>query len=245
MTKLLEVENLSVFYGSHQVLKDLSFVIEQGDYIGLVGANGSGKTTLVKAMLGLLPISKGSINQFGIVDTRQDIGYLPQVAVTGNTLFPAEVHEVVAVGLLGTKKFPKRFNKEDDKKVNTILKKLDIHHLKHNKIGDLSGGQQQRVLLARAMVSNPKLLILDEPTSALDPKVRSDFFALIKSINEKNNTSIILVSHDLGSIMKCSKKIMLLDRELIYFGSTGEFSIDDSFKEFDHFGINSEVHVHD
>ncbi|NMA49522.1 MAG: ATP-binding cassette domain-containing protein [Tissierellia bacterium] len=89
MTKLLEVKNLSVFYDSQQVLKDVSFVIEQGDYIGLVGANGSGKTTLVKAMLGLIPISKGSINHFGIVDTRQEIGYLPQVAVTGNTLFPA------------------------------------------------------------------------------------------------------------------------------------------------------------
>ncbi len=242
MTKLLEVNNLSVFYGSRQVLKDVSFDIEEGDYIGLVGANGSGKTTLVKAILGLLPISNGSINQFGIVDTRQEIGYLPQVAVTGDTLFPAEVHEVVAVGLLGTKKFPKRYNKEDDKKIDAILKKLTIHQLKHNKIGDLSGGQQQRVLLARAMVSNPKLLILDEPTSALDPKVRSDFFALIKSINEKNNTSIILVSHDLGSIMKCSKKIILLDRELIYYGATEDFSIDESFKDFDHFGINSEVY---
>ncbi|MDY0236614.1 MAG: metal ABC transporter ATP-binding protein [Gudongella sp.] len=242
MTKLLEVKNLSVSYGNNQVLKDVSFIIENGDYIGLVGANGSGKTTLIKAMLGLIPITKGSISQFGIIDKRQDIGYLPQVAVTGNTLFPAEVHEVVAVGLLGTKKFPKRFNKEDDNKVNMILKKLAIYHLKHIKIGDLSGGQQQRVLLARAMVSNPKLLILDEPTSALDPKVRSDFFGLIKSINEKNNTSILLVSHDLGSIMKCSKKIMLLDRELIYFGSTEEFSMDESFKEFDHFGINSEVH---
>lgn len=245
MSKLLEVKNLSVYYGSNQVLKDISFVIEQGDYIGLVGANGSGKTTLVKAMLGLIPLEKGTINQFGIVDKRQDIGYLPQVAVTGNTLFPAEVHEVVAVGLLGTKRFPKRLNKEDDKKVNSILKKLAIYHLKHNKIGDLSGGQQQRVLLARAMVSDPKLLILDEPTSALDPKVRSEFFALIKSINENNDTSIILVSHDLGSIMKCSKKIMLLDRELIYYGATDKFSIDDSFKEFDHFGINSEVHIHD
>lgn len=228
-SKLIEVENLSVYYGQHQVLKDLSFTINQGDYVGLVGANGSGKTTLVKAILGLVPIAKGSITYHGTGGVHKGVGYLPQVAVTGNTLFPGEVHEIVAVGLLGSKKFPKRIIKEDNTRINEILKRLDIYHLKHNKIGDLSGGQQQRVLLARAMVSSPRLLILDEPTSALDPKVRTEFFSLIRKINNEEGTSIILVSHDLSSIKKCSSKIMLLDREIIYFGSTSDFNMSINF----------------
>lgn len=239
MSKILEVKDLNIFYGQQQVLKDISFSIEEGDYIGLVGANGSGKTTLVKAMLGLVPLTSGSIKYSDADKFQQGIGYLPQVAVTGNTLFPAEVHEIVSIGLMGSKRFPKKINKTDNFKIDDILKRLDIFYLKHKKIGDLSGGQQQRVLLARAMVSKPKLLILDEPTSALDPKVRTEFFKLIKDINEKDNTSILLVSHDLGSIKKCSKKIMLLDRELMYFGPSDDFSINVNFVE----GIHDHIHM--
>ncbi|MDX9917258.1 MAG: metal ABC transporter ATP-binding protein [Gudongella sp.] len=224
MTKLIEVKRINVFYGQQNVLKDISFEIFEGDYIGLVGANGSGKTTLVKALLGLVAVSSGEITHYEGTNGRTAVGYLPQVAVTGNLLFPAEVHEIVGTGLLGTKKFPKRITKEDQILIDDILSRLDILKLKHKKIGDLSGGQQQRVLLARAMVNSPKLLILDEPTSALDPKVRNDFFMLIKDINENSNTAILLVSHDLNSIRKCSDKIMLLDRRLEYFGATSEFS---------------------
>ena len=239
MSKIIEVKDLNIFYGQQQVLKDISFSIEEGDYIGLVGANGSGKTTLVQAILGLVPLTSGSIKYSDADKFQQGIGYLPQVAVTGNTLFPAEVHEIVGIGLMGSKRFPKKINKEDNFKIDDILKRLDIFQLKHKKIGDLSGGQQQRVLLARAMVSKPKLLILDEPTSALDPKVRTEFFKLIKDINENDNTSILLVSHDLGSIKKCSKKIMLLDRELMYFGPSDDFSINVNFVE----GIHDHIHM--
>jgi zinc transport system ATP-binding protein len=223
MSKLIEVRELYVSYGQQEVLSNITFQIEEGDYIGLVGANGSGKTTLVKALLGLVSISSGEIVSFGGSGGRGSIGYLPQVAVTGNTLFPAEVHEVVSVGLMGSKGFPKRITKEDNSRIDEILYMLDIYNLKHKKIGDLSGGQQQRVLLARAMVSNPRLLILDEPTSALDPKVRNEFFRLIKDINENKGTSILLVSHDISSIRKCSRKIMLLDREVLFFGPAMDY----------------------
>lgn len=228
MNKILEVRNLCVNYRQQEVLKNISFEINEGDYIGLVGANGSGKTTLVKALLGLVEAVSGEVVSYSANGSRGSIGYLPQVAVTGNTLFPAEVHEVIAVGLIGSKSFPKRIGREDDRKIDDILKRLDIYSLKHKKIGDLSGGQQQRVLLARAMVNNPRLLILDEPTSALDPKVRSDFFILIRDINKNEGTSILLVSHDIASIRKCAGKIMLLDREIEYFGPAEEFP------EYDH-----------
>lgn len=228
MNKILEVRELCVNYRQQEVLKNISFEINEGDYIGLVGANGSGKTTLVKALLGLVEVASGEVVSYSANGVKGTIGYLPQVAVTGNTLFPAEVHEVIAVGLIGSKSFPKRIGKEDDKKIDDILKRLDIYSLKHKKIGDLSGGQQQRVLLARAMVNRPRLLILDEPTSALDPKVRSDFFKLIRDINKNEGTSILLVSHDIASIRKCAGKIMLLDREIEYFGPAEEFP------EYDH-----------
>lgn len=228
MNKILEVRELCVSYGQQEVLKNISFEINEGDYIGLVGANGSGKTTLVKALLGLMEVDSGEVVAYSANGVKGTIGYLPQVAVTGNTLFPAEVHEVIAVGLIGSKSFPKRIGKEDDRKIDDILKRLDIYSLKHKKIGDLSGGQQQRVLLARAMVNSPRLLILDEPTSALDPKVRSDFFKLIRDINRNEGTSILLVSHDIASIRKCAGKIMLLDREIEYFGPAEEFP------EYDH-----------
>lgn len=223
MNKILEVRELCVNYGQQEVLKNISFEVKEGDYIGLVGANGSGKTTLVKALLGLIEADSGEVVTYSANGVKGTIGYLPQVAVTGNTLFPAEVHEVVAVGLIGSKSFPKRIEKKDDRKIDDILKRLDIYNLKHKKIGDLSGGQQQRVLLARALVNSPRLLILDEPTSALDPKVRSDFFKLIRDININEGTSILLVSHDISSIRKCAGKIMLLDREIEYFGPAGEF----------------------
>jgi zinc transport system ATP-binding protein len=237
MNKLIEAKNITVRYGNNVVLTDISFAIEKGDYIGLVGANGSGKSTLVKAILGLVPLEKGTIVYNNLNKFEHGIGYLPQVAVTGNTLFPAEVREIVGIGLLGQKKFPKRLTKEDHLKVDTILDRLGIIGLKHKKIGDLSGGQQQRVLLARAMVSHPKLLILDEPTSALDPRVRADFFNLIEEINKVDQTSIVLVSHDLSSIKRYTRKMMLLDRELVYFGPSGEFDLN--------FGMAKGMHNHE
>jgi zinc transport system ATP-binding protein len=236
-SKLIEAKNITVRYGNNVVLTDISFAIEKGDYIGLVGANGSGKSTLVKALLGLVPLEKGKIIYNDLNKFEHGIGYLPQVAVTGNTLFPAEVREIVGIGLLGQKKFPKRLTKEDHLKVDTILTRLGIIGLKHKKIGDLSGGQQQRVLLARAMVSHPKLLILDEPTSALDPRVRSDFFNLIEEINKVDQTSIVLVSHDLSSIKRYTRKMMLLDRELVYFGPSDEFDLN--------FGMAKGMHNHE
>jgi zinc transport system ATP-binding protein len=219
MNNLMTVEHLSVKYGNNEVLSDIHFSVEEGDYIGLVGANGSGKTTLIKALLGLLPLNGGTVRFEG--DRR--IGYLPQAAISADALFPAEVSEIVATGLLGLKRFPRFILKSDQIAINDILRRLDIFHLKQKRLGDLSGGQQQRVLLARAMVAKPSLLILDEPTSALDPKVREDFFELIGDINQKDRTTIILVSHDMESVLTHATKVMMLDRRLLFFGSTDAF----------------------
>ncbi len=221
MNNQVIIKNVTVSYGTHVVLDDVSFEIKKGDYIGLVGANGSGKTSLVKALLGLIPLVNGQVI-FDHVEIKK--GYLPQIALTSDGLFPAEVREIVSTGLIGQKRFPKRMTKKDHEKVDYILDRLDIKDLKHKRIGDLSGGQQQRVLLARAMVDKPEILIMDEPTSALDPRVRESFYQLISDINTKDGTTVLLVSHDLGSVQKYAKKMLVIDREIVFFDVVEAFS---------------------
>lgn len=221
MSNQVIVDAVSVRYGSHIVLDQVSFIIQKGDYIGLVGANGSGKTSLVKALLGLVPLDHGIVK---FENPNMKKGYLPQIALTNDSLFPAEVNEIVGIGLLSKKKRPKIITKADKIQIDDILERLKITDLKHKRIGDLSGGQQQRVLLARAMVNKPELLILDEPTSALDPRVREDFYSLIHEINTVDGTTVLLVSHDLGSVQKYARKMLVLDREVVFFDEVSLFS---------------------
>jgi zinc transport system ATP-binding protein len=227
MPTIIETKNISVHYGQTEALKDISFVIEKGDFIGLAGPNGAGKTTLIKAILGLLPISKGRIKMFGKAKERFDdwdkIGYLPQKLSTINALFPATVDEVVVLGLLSQKKWPKRITASDQRKTEEMLQELGIGRLKEKMLSELSGGQQQRVLLARALVSNPELLIFDEPSTALDPESRNDFFQLIQRLNKEKNITIILITHDTGYIGQYADKLLYIDKNLIYFGKFSEF----------------------
>jgi len=220
---ILKADNITLKYGRHEVLTDASFTVEAGDYIGIVGPNGSGKTSLMKAMLGLITPSSGQFDYAGEVKDNRFIGYLPQKVISGDPLFPAKVREVVAMGLLSSKRFPKYLSQEDYKKVDGILNRLKIGNLAEKKIGNLSGGQQQRVLLARALVSSPRLLILDEPTSALDPKVRENFYSILKELNEQDGVTILLVSHDIGSIGQYTKKMLYLDRTVVFFGTYEDF----------------------
>jgi zinc transport system ATP-binding protein len=173
-------------------------------------------------LLGIIPSTSGSINFIGNKN-KMTIGYLPQILVTGNIKFPALVHEIVGLGLLGNKKYPKKITKTDMEKIEDTLTKVGAIDLKNKRIGDLSGGQQQKVLLARALVNNPNLLVLDEPTSALDPKAREDIFDIIDNVN-KMGTAILLVSHDVQSLMKRAKKIMLIDRKILYYGLSQDFN---------------------
>ncbi|MFZ7102850.1 MAG: metal ABC transporter ATP-binding protein [Peptococcaceae bacterium] len=232
MSNILNVRDLTIKYGRHEALSKISFQVDQGDYIGIVGPNGSGKTTLMKGLLGLLPLHQGEIRFCRELQGSGFIGYLPQKAVANDKLFPAKVKEIVSIGLLGGKRTPQIFSKKDWKKVETILTKLRILDLKEKKIGDLSGGQQQRVLLARAMVSSPKILILDEPTSALDPKIREEFYELLRELNRKEGVTVLLVSHDIGSIGKYTEKMLYLDRRLVFYGTYEEFCSSQEMTEY-------------
>jgi zinc transport system ATP-binding protein len=242
MIPVLKVENLKFKYGVDEILSDISFSIFQGDYVGVVGHNGSGKTTLIKNILGLLKPSSGKVYLWGKELKRFDswgkIGYLPQNIGLFNPLFPATVEEIVSLGLLTTKRFPKRFFPEDKNAINIILKKIGISHLKNKLIGELSGGEVQKVFLAKALINNPQLLILDEPSNSLDPKSRQDFFSDLTSLNKDKKITIILITHDTGNISKYINKLIYLDKKLIFYGSLSKFcqSKDMSKK----FGINSQ-----
>jgi zinc transport system ATP-binding protein len=240
MNVLLELKNVSVNYGKIPAISNVTFDIEAGDYIGIVGPNGSGKTTLMKAILGLLPVSEGYIHQFNR-KTKVHVGYVPQKNSVSESYFPATVKEIVSTGLLSSKKELKFISKSDHLKVDAMLERLHIIDLCQKKIGSLSGGQYQRVLLARALVNEPRLLILDEPTSALDPLMRDELYTLLSEFNTAGGITILLVSHDIGSIGKYTKKMLYLDRKLVFYGSYGDFCGSETMTEY--FGFEAQHRI--
>lgn len=227
MQELIRVENLVCRHGAVEALSNISFRVEAGDYLGIVGPNGSGKSTLVRALLGLMPIQQGSITLFGqpreSFSCWEQLGYLPQNMGPLNPAFPATVAEVVQLGLLAGKRLPRRLCRHDRQQVQAILELLGIEHLQKRLIGELSGGQQQRVMLARALVNNPELLVMDEPTAALDPEIRDRFYDLVAQMNKTRGTTVLLVTHDTGTIGQYASRMLYLDKKVLFFGSFDEF----------------------
>lgn len=247
--KILSIDHLSFGYGAAEVLSDVSFSIDKGDYIALAGPNGAGKTTLVKVILGLEKKLSGTVEIFGvdssIFSDWKKIGYLPQRANDFNPLFPATVKEVVGLGLLSSKKYPKTFNKVDDNKIEETLNFLGIADLKDRSVGELSGGQQQRVFLARSLVSDPELLILDEPGTALDPQIREYFFGLIEKINKEKGVTIIIITHDASHISQYASKLLYLDKKVVFYGHLVDFcQSSDMEKYFGPFSQHLICHQH-
>lgn len=246
---ILSTEGLSFRYNSLEVLSDISFGINVGDYIGLVGPNGSGKTTLIRIILGLMKPKKGSISLFGVESWKfkewYRVGYLPQRTLF-NPYFPAMVKEIVSSGLFSRKRSRRGLDKPEETMIDEAMRLMDVLDIKNNLIGDLSGGQQQRVLVARAIVNEPDLLILDEPTTALDPETREKFFHTLQELNQNKKVTIILVTHDIGSIGKYASKLLYLDKRVIFYGSFENFcSSEDMRSYFGEFAQHLICHRHD
>jgi len=248
--EVISVDGLSFQYNAVDVLTDISFDLGEGGYIGLVGPNGSGKTTLIKLLLGFIQPAKGAVRLFGADPAGfrdwHKIGYLPQKIVSFNPNFPATVKEIVALGLLSRKKFSKMPGKSDEPALSHAMELMDITNIKNKLIGELSGGQQQRALIAKAIVSEPELLILDEPTTAIDPETREKFFSILKELNEQKRVTIIIITHDTGTIGKYASKLLYLDKKVIFYGSFESFCT--SGEMSDYFGEYSQhliCHRHD
>ncbi|MFC5467909.1 metal ABC transporter ATP-binding protein [Cohnella suwonensis] len=201
--EIVRLDGVSYAYDSQTILSDVSFKILERDFVGLIGANGAGKTTLLRMIVGLTRPQQGSITLFGKPASQfkewNDIGYVPQRSHF-NPLFPATVREVVLSGMYGRQKLFRRLSKTDIGRSEDALGAMKIGDLANKKIGALSGGQQQRVFLARALINNPKLLILDEPLTGIDVETQQSFFHMIKHMHQRHNITFLMVSHDMEMV---------------------------------------------
>jgi len=227
MQAIIEIKQLSYRYEKESVLEDITIIVPDGSFLAIVGPNGSGKSTLLKLILGLLKPQKGDIFLFGQEISKfkdwQKIGYVSQKANSFNTGFPATVFEVVSSGLtkkLGLFTF---FKKEHRQKVMDALDSVGMMAFSHRNIGELSGGQQQRVFIARALVSEPKLLILDEPTVGVDADNVHSFYEMLGDLNTSSGITLLLVTHDIGTISDKVTHVACLNKHLHFHGNTEEF----------------------
>ncbi len=210
---LFEMRSLSASYGTDIVLQDVDFRVYENDFIGVIGPNGGGKTTLLKVILGLLKPVKGSLTfNLGIL-TGNKIGYLPQIS-TGDVNYPVTVKDVVLSGLMIRKGLISMMSQSDRKKADQIIEELGLPELAHSPLSQLSGGQLQRVFLGRAIIGDPKLLLLDEPGNFVDSNFEIDFYDKLRILNRR--MAILMVSHDVGTISAHIKTFACVNRHLHY-----------------------------
>jgi len=223
--EVINLKNVWVDYNDITVLEDVNLSIYEQEFLGIIGPNGGGKTTLLKVVLGLVLPSKGEINVLGVKpeEGRNYIGYVPQYALFDHE-FPISVEEVVLTGRLGIRRFWQIYNKEDKRKVQEALDIVGMSKFKGKQIGKLSGGQQQRVFIARALVTDPKILLLDEPLASIDTPLQTGFYELLERL--KKRMAIVLVTHDLSAVSVYVDKIACLNRRLFYHNSK-EISVED------------------
>ncbi len=216
MEALIKIENLTVGYDKQPVLKNVNLDICENDFIGVIGPNGGGKTTLLKAILGLLKPFKGTIEFRKDIDgNNRQIGYLPQVKHIDRK-FPITVFDVVRSGSIMKNQF--KGNVQIKLKIEKLLNEMGISNIRNKAIGELSGGQMQRVFLCRAILSDPKVLILDEPDTFVDNRFEGELYEKLRLLN--NDMAIVLVSHDMGTISSYVKTIACVNGDLHYHPSS-------------------------
>lgn len=213
--EVISIQHLWAGYEHESVLEDVSLTVYNLDFVGLIGPNGGGKTTLIKVLLGLLPPTRGAVRIVGssVQEGRRHIGYVPQL-VQFDRSFPITVWDVVRMGRLGRRRLLKRYTAGDDEIVAEALRDVDMLDFRDRPLAELSGGQQQRVYIARALATEPKILLLDEPTSSVDSQVSTSIYELLAQLNE--HTTIIMISHDMNVISSYVKSVGCLNRRLFY-----------------------------
>lgn len=209
---LVSLCDVGVAYDGYEALQHVDLEIDERDFLGIIGPNGGGKTSLVKAILGTIPYS-GNIRMAPELFRGRErlIGYMPQIT-NFDRAFPISVHEVVLSGLQGRKGFRSRYSREDRNKAMDLIREVGIGEVACHPIGEISGGQMQRALLARAIISEPRLLILDEPTNFVDNRFEKELYTTLQRLNER--MAIIVVSHDIGTITSVVKEIVCVNRHV-------------------------------
>ena len=240
--QVVEISGLSYTYSGSLVLDGISFSIGEGDLLGMIGPNGAGKTTLFSCMLGLLGGYAGTIKIFG-EDIKKDskalksIGYIPQKKTIDQN-FPATVEEVVSLGITS--------GRVSAEKIASALDTVGLLAQKDRRVGELSGGQQQRVLIAKALVNDPKLLILDEPATGVDLETQNRFYALLKKLNQEKKITIIWASHDLDAVNRIASSVACINRSMFFHGATHEFfENSDLLKAYSESSMQAHMHLHD
>ena len=212
---VIDLKNVWAGYEDDLILEDVNFKVYKGDYIGLIGPNGGGKTTLIRVILGLIKPLRGEVRVMGrsAQAGRRYIGYVPQVP-SEDKVFPATVWDVVRMGRLGQKNLMRSYSKDDDRIVEEKMRWVGMLDYRDVAVGELSGGQRQRVHIARALATEPAILLLDEPTASVDPEASNNLYELLRRLNEK--ITILLISHDMTAISAYVKTIGCVNRRLVY-----------------------------
>ena len=216
MTSLFEMYSLSASYGTNIVLQNIDFRVSENDFIGVIGPNGGGKTTLLKIILGLLKPVTGEIIFNNELLYRNRIGYLPQMS-TGDINYPVTVADIILSGLMIRKGIISRMSSADKKKAAMVIDELGLSGMSGSTLNELSGGQMQRVFLGRAIIGDPKLLLLDEPGNFVDTTFENDFYDKLRELNKR--MAILMVSHDVGTISSHIKSFACVNRSLHYHPS--------------------------
>ena len=243
---LVEVEAVRLTYGAVRVLEDINLTVTAGDFLGIIGPNGSGKTTLLRVILGLAAPDTGHVRLFGKPPAAfrqwERVGYVPQKATLDPGL-PATVAEVVATGLVASLGLFQHVRAAGRARIREVLAQVGMQAHARARIGTLSVGQQQRALIARALVSDPELLILDEPTGGIDPEAQSTFYGLLNHLNRERGVTLVLVSHDVGVVSKEVTKLACLNRRLVFHGRPADFLSDAALSAL--YGPSVRVVTHD
>ena len=215
---LVRLDDVWVHQDGVPVLEAINLSIKSNDFLGIIGPNGGGKTTLLKVILGLIKPSRGKVSVMGQppFKGRKFIGYISQSNLFDRD-FPISVFDVVLMGRYSKTGLFHRYSEEDKRTATEVLKTVEMLDCKDRQVGRLSGGEQQRVFIARALVPEPKLLLLDEPTASIDPDMQAEFYELLDRLKER--MAIVLVSHDISAVSIYVSEIACLNRQLFYHGS--------------------------
>ncbi len=221
-------DHLSLGYGGHTILQDLSFSVGPGDYLCIVGENGAGKTTLMKTLLGLHAPISGKV-RIGDGMKQNEIGYLPQQTQVQKD-FPASVREVVLSGCQGRCGLRPFYRRREKQLADECIARMGLSDFARRSYRELSGGQQQRTLLARALCAAQKILLLDEPVSGLDPRAAAEMYGLIGSLNQEGIT-VLMISHDVEAVAERASHILHIG-EKVFFGTREEYLSSETGKRF-------------